>query len=230
MRRLNKYLMGYTEDMKVDLVGNVHLVAGTAAAIPQILSLLKEKGVVIDGNPDMYVRVYRAFGIDDAIELRDRSNKRPIAGLQRFFIVATPGMTSEAQNALLKTLEEPPADAAFFFIIPAPEMLLSTLRSRAQILIPDQTSKREEVVDARAFLASDSQRRLDMLKPLLEKDEGDKRDIGNIIGFLSSLERLLHKKPDGLQAIYRARKYVGDKGALVKPLLEQIALLTPKVG
>ena len=215
--------------MKTGLVGNVHLVAGTAAAIPHILGILRANGVSTEGNPDIYTREYKSFGVDDAIELRDRSGRRPIAGSQRFFIVATPGMTGEAQNALLKTLEEPPADAAFFIIVPAPEMLLPTLRSRAQILTLAHDGV-ENLIDAKAFLAAPPQKRLDMLKPLLEKDEDDKRDIGNIVGFLSALEQRLAKKPEGLHAIYRARKYIGDKGALVKPLLEQVALLIPKVG
>ncbi|MDO8576176.1 MAG: hypothetical protein Q7R90_02580 [bacterium] len=215
--------------MKAGLVGNVHLVAGTAVAIPHILDILRANGVSTEGNPDIYTREYKTFGVDDAIELRDRSNRRPIAGLQRFFIVATPGMTGEAQNALLKTLEEPPADAAFFIIVPAPEMLLPTLRSRSQILVLEDTGGAEHSIDVKAFLAAAPQKRLDMLKPLLEKDEDEKRDIGKIIGFLSSLEGLLEKKPEGLHAIYRARKYIGDKGALVKPLLEQVALLIPKV-
>ena len=215
--------------MKTGLVGNVHLVAGTAAAIPHILGILRANGVSTQSNPDIYTREYKAFGVDDAIELRDRSGRRPIAGSQRFFIVVTPGMTTEAQNALLKTLEEPPADAAFFIIVPAPEVLLPTLRSRAQILTLAHDGV-ENLIDAKAFLAAPPQKRLDMLKPLLEKDEDDKRDIGKIVGFLSSLERVLEKKPQGLHAIYRARKYIGDKGALVKPLLEQVALLIPRVG
>ncbi|MEK7156624.1 MAG: hypothetical protein AAB790_02355 [Patescibacteria group bacterium] len=214
--------------MKTGLVGNVHLVAGTAATIPHILDILRANGVSTEGNPDIYAREYKTFGVDDAIELRDRSNRRPIAGSQRFFIVATPGMTGEAQNALLKTLEEPPADAAFFIIVPAPEMLLPTLRSRAQILALEH-DRAEHSIDTKAFLAATSQERLDMLKPLLEKDEDDKRDIGNIVNFLSALEQRLAKKPEALHAIYRARKYIGDKGALVKPLLEQVALLVPKV-
>ena len=234
--------------MKTGLVGNVHLVAGTAAAIPHILGILRANGVSTEGNPDIYTREYKSFGVDDAIELRDRSGRRPIAGSQRFFIVVTPGMTNEAQNALLKTLEEPPADAAFFIIVPAPEMLLPTLRSRAQILTLAHDGV-ENLIDAKAFLVATPQKRLDMLKPLLEKDEDDKRDIGNIVGFLSALERQLAKTPlgrnpatlghsptgepgeaEGLHAIYRARKYIGDKGALAKPLLEQVALLVPKVG
>ncbi len=72
-----------------------------------------------------------------------------------------------------------------------------------------------------------------MLKPLLERDEDDRRDLGEIITFLSSLERMLVNRMQGddlkesAEALYRARRYLGDRGALVKPLLEQVALLVP---
>lgn len=216
------------------LVGNTHLVNGNAGIIPQILGLLEKEGMETHRNPDIYVREYRAFGIDEARELRERAQARPIAGSRRVFIIATPGMTTEAQNALLKTLEEPPANAAFFFVVPAPQTLLSTLRSRAQVLTLDIPGMYEEPVDAKMFLAATPQKRLDMLKPLLEKDEDDKRDVGSILTFLSSLERRISSvdpgvaKQDALKAVYLARKYIGDKGALIKPLLEQMALLVPK--
>jgi len=210
--------------MKSALVGNIHLVAGTSTSIDALLGLLEREGVETRGNADLYVRTYQRFGIDDALELRERAALRPTRGMRRIFVIATPNMTNEAQNALLKTLEEPPADAMFFFLIPAPETLLSTLRSRAQMLSLD-SARAETLVDAERFVAASPQKRLDMLKPLLEKDEDDRRDLGAIITFLSSLERQCEKRQEGLRAIYRARKYIGDKGALVKPLLEQVALL-----
>jgi len=43
-------------------------------------------------------------------------------------------LTPEAQNALLKTLEEPPGDAALFLLLANPEKLLPTVRSRCQII------------------------------------------------------------------------------------------------
>ena len=210
------------------LVGNVHLIAGTADAIPHILALLKAEGIKIEANPDIYVREYQYFSVDDARTLRERASLRPV-GDRRVFVIVAPDMNHNAQNALLKILEEPPADAMFFFIVPAPETLLATFRSRAQMLVLDTAAAEEHSIDAKAFLAAAPPKRLDMLKPLLEKDEDDKRDIAQIIGFLTALERLLEKKPEGLHAIYRARKYIGDRGALVKSLLEQVALLVPRV-
>ena len=221
--------------MKTQLVGNVHLVQGTADAIPRIISLLKAEGVQTEGNPDIYVHEYKYFSVDDARALRDRASLRPVrasaspaealAKVGRVFVIAAPDMNHNAQNALLKILEEPHADAMFFFIVPA----------RTQTLVVGKEREREELVDAKKFLAAQPQKRLDMLLPLLEKDADDKRDQGEILTFLSSLERTIAGlvpsagKRDALEALYRARKYMGDKGALVKPLLEQVALLVPKV-
>lgn len=216
--------------MQSVLVGNAHLIAGTKAVIPNVLSLLQKEGIETRGNPDIYVREYARFGADDARELRERALLRSTTGDSRIFIIATPSMTTEAQNALLKTLEEPPADAMFFFIVSSPQSLLPTLRSRMQIMdVGHPYIGTDEIVDARKFLAATPEKRLEMLKPLLEKDDDDKRDLRPILDFFSSLETNLSTSPEGLRALYSARKYIGDKGALIKPLLEQVALLTPRI-
>ena len=201
--------------------------------IPALLALLEKQGIETHANPDVYTRTYAQFGVEEARELRERAGSRAVSEARRIFIISAPGMTSEAQNALLKTLEEPPADAMFFIIVPSPETLLPTLRSRMQRLPISSDVLSEEAVDMKKFLAAAPEKRIDMLRPLLEKDDDEKRDIGAILSFLSSLEHALSENPaqagEGLTAIYRARKYIMDKGALVKPLLEQVALLLPRV-
>lgn len=219
------------------LIGNVHVIRGDAERLPEVLALLEENGIRVRGNPDVYVRDYRHFGIDEARELRERATRRAIGGAKdarRVFIVVSPIITGEAQNALLKTLEEAPGNALFIFVVPSPHILLPTVRSRAQMLdLPADVDHTGALVDARKFLSSTPERRLDMLKVLLEKGDDEKRDIAAIVRFLSSLESLLAKDVSpktrsGIEALYRARTYVGDKGALVRPLLEQVALLSPR--
>jgi hypothetical protein len=57
--------------------------------------------------------------------------------------------------------------------------------------------------------------------------------MGAIVGFLSNLERVASEIPDremrveALRAVYDARKYLGDRGALVKVLLEAMAMGIP---
>jgi hypothetical protein len=210
------------------LIGNTFLVRGDESAVPGILSLLAGEGIEIVMNPDIYARTYAHFGIDEARELTARATSKSFSGSRRAFIAAIGAITNEAQNALLKTLEEPPSDAYFFLVVASPETLLPTLRSRAQILALG--TEAVSAVDVRSFLSARPRERIEMLKPLLEKNDDDRRDVAGVITFLSSLERMLDATPDnrgGLEAVYRARKYVGDKGSLLKPLLEQVALLSP---
>lgn len=213
--------------MNDHLVGNTQLVAGGSEAIAEILALVKREGIEPRANPDVYVRAYRHFGIEEARELRERAALRPL-GKRRVFVIVAPDMNREAQNALLKTIEEPPGNALFFFVVPSPSALLPTLRSRAHVLEYESRIS-ETLIDTKKFLSASPQKRLDALKPLLEKGEDEKRDLGAILAFLSSLEEALTDNAEGLRIIYRTRKYVTDKGALVKPLLEQIALLMPRV-
>lgn len=209
--------------------GSAYLVAGGGEMVEQILASLEREGLAPRGNPDVYIREYLQFGIDEARELRSRAGSRAIKENRRVFIVVSSGMTADAQNALLKTLEEPQADATFYFIVSSPETLLPTLRSRAQIVRFRETSAQKEIINAKEFLRAARASRLEMLKSLLPKEK-EVRDVGAIITFLSSIERTLGaggagKTKEGLEAVYRARKYVADKGSLLKPLLEQVALL-----
>ncbi len=209
------------------LIGHAHLIAGGEEMLPSVLEVLETEGITVQGNPDIYIRSYRHFGVDDARELGERAQSKAL-GARRVFVITASAMTTEAQNSLLKTLEEPSANTLFFLIVPAPEMLLPTLRSRAQTQA-FSFKKKIEMVSADDFRKAMPERRIEMLKPLLEKDEDDRRDIGPVIAFLSSLERALARSPQksrqGIDAVYRARKYAGDKGSLIKPLLEQVALL-----
>lgn len=229
--------------MEQRLTGNVFLIRDTDT--DAVLAALEQEGTAVRGNPDVYVRAHGQFGIDDAHELTARAIGRAMGERGRTFVIGASSMTTEAQNALLKTVEDPPGDARFFFVLPSPETLLATVQSRAQIidLEGSQTSLASDDAVARnaaAFLAGEPAQRLDLLKPLLEKDHDEKRDLGTIITFLSSLEKALAAREgshvegqtfykEGLEAVYRARRYVGDKGALLKPLLESVALLVPRM-
>jgi hypothetical protein len=216
----------------MQLTAHAYLVRSSAESVREVIKFLEEQGVETEGNPDVLVRTYTSFSIDDARALRERAALKSVGGRGRVFVVAAPTVAADAQNALLKTFEEPPAGTKFFLILPSPETLLPTLRSRAQILEFEGKSD-TALVDAREFLKASSDKRLDLLTPLLEKGEDDKRDLAGTLKFLGDLERALAGKPRenaaGLISVYRARKYITDRGALAKALLEQVALLVPKM-
>lgn len=72
-------------------------------------------------------------GIDEIRELRDTVNYQPAAARFKVYIIDEVHMlTQQAFNALLKTLEEPPAHVKFMFATTEPEAVLPTILSRCQ--------------------------------------------------------------------------------------------------
>ena len=72
-------------------------------------------------------------GIDEIRSLRDKVNYMPAVGKYRVYIIDEVHMlTTEAFNALLKTLEEPPEHIVFIFATTEVNKLLPTILSRCQ--------------------------------------------------------------------------------------------------
>lgn len=72
-------------------------------------------------------------GIDEIRDLRDKVNYAPSESRYKVYIIDEVHMlTTEAFNALLKTLEEPPAHVVFILATTEPHKLPSTILSRCQ--------------------------------------------------------------------------------------------------
>src|SRR5262249_30066182 len=68
-------------------------------------------------------------------ELEREANFRPFEGVARVFIIEDADyMNDQAANALLKTLEEPPATTHLVLTTTNPTALLPTIRSRCQVI------------------------------------------------------------------------------------------------
>ena len=72
-------------------------------------------------------------GIDDIRQLREQVKFAPVHGQFRVYIIdEVHQITPDAFNALLKTLEEPPAHVKFIFATTAPQKVPQTILSRCQ--------------------------------------------------------------------------------------------------
>ena len=72
-------------------------------------------------------------GVEQVRELRDTARFAPASGKYKLYIIDEVHMLSTAAfNALLKTLEEPPAHVKFIFATTDPEKVLPTILSRCQ--------------------------------------------------------------------------------------------------
>ena len=88
-------------------------------------------------HPDvgLVVPFRRNLRIDAIRALEREANFRPFEGRARFFIVdEADKMNDASSNALLKTLEEPPATSHIVLMASREDTLLPTIRSRCQII------------------------------------------------------------------------------------------------
>jgi DNA polymerase-3 subunit delta' len=93
---------------------------------PDLLVLERE---VEDGKPRKYIPV------DDARRLPEFFSKAPASSPFRVAIIdSVDDMNINAANALLKTLEEPPARGVLFLVSHSPGGLIATIRSRCRRL------------------------------------------------------------------------------------------------
>jgi DNA polymerase-3 subunit delta' len=79
----------------------------------------------IQGTPSREIRVEQIRGLLERISLRGLESRRKVA-----IVVSAHLMNLQAQNAFLKTLEEPPAETTLILLASATDKLLPTIRSR----------------------------------------------------------------------------------------------------
>ena len=97
---------------------------------------------------------------------------RPFEGERRVFVIeAAEAMAEESQNALLKTLEEPPAFAHLILVSAEPEALLETVRSRCRAVRFARLGP--EAVEARLAEGADSDAERRAAARLCGGDVGD---------------------------------------------------------
>ncbi|MEJ2348047.1 MAG: DNA polymerase III subunit gamma/tau [Patescibacteria group bacterium] len=83
-------------------------------------------------------------GIDDVRTLRDAVKLSPANARKKVYIIDEAHMlTTEAANALLKTLEEPPDHVMFILATTNPEKLIETIRSRVTNIVFKRASDDE---------------------------------------------------------------------------------------
>ena len=117
-----------------------------------------------DNNPDIIYVTHdkpNVIGVDDIrTQVNGDINIRPYAGKRKIYIIdEAEKMNQQAQNALLKTFEEPPEYAVIILLVTNAEELLPTILSRAVLLnmkpVSDELVRRylmeqEKIPDYRA--------------------------------------------------------------------------------
>lgn len=132
----------------------------------------RELGIEGNEHPDIALFTYEGlFSVDDARAVNRFVLQAPIAGDQKLVAIATGRIYHEAQNALLKTFEEPPEGTTLVLVVPTEGMVLPTLRSR---LVPLPGGKHSVPEEARVFLEASKTEREKLVTKLLARTKSDK--------------------------------------------------------
>jgi len=174
-------------------------------------------------------------GIDDVRILRDAVKLSPVSAKKKIYIIDEAHMlTTEASNALLKTLEEPPEHVIFILATTNPEKLIETIRSRTTY-IPFRKATSEEIVRSLKRVVTGEKIKIDSdtLNVIAEASDGSFRDGIKILEQLVAEEKDLTK--EFLEEfLFKKKAFDLDKfiGLLIKKdtksLIEEIGKLSVK--
>ncbi len=225
-----------------------------AGIVPRAVDFIeKTHGIVCAGNPDFEVATYDTFSVADARALVARASLLPFAGDTKVLIIATRRIYGEAQNALLKLLEEPPAGTIIVIAIAHATMLLPTVLSR---LIPislsvsqtgaiSQDPETVKVTEAvRTFLQNNQAERTAYIKKAFTGNTTSPhllRENGAL--FLDIVEKFVYEVYEGsndavvkntlreaLRDIETLRQYLYEKVTQARMLFEHLAIVLPVIG
>lgn len=126
-------------------------------------------------HPDLlYFAFDQKLGIEQARQIKNHFFLKPYSAKGKALVLEDAGnLTIEAQNALLKTLEEPPEKAMLLLGAKDEAVLLPTVVSRCQIIILDSPKKGADKYskDIQLLLQSGIQARFEYIEKCKERKE-----------------------------------------------------------
>jgi DNA polymerase III subunit delta' len=140
-------------------------------------------------------------------------------------------ITRDAQNKILKMLEEPKDRTYFFLIAPSRNIFLETILSRVNLI--DHKSPLDKARDKQTpnFLQKSIGERIKFISEMLKDIKDEKTSKQSAIDFVNNLESEVYsskisktEKAEKLKIILESKKYMNLTGASLKILLETIAV------
>jgi hypothetical protein len=197
------------------------LLGDKASSRSRFESYLDTLGMKRQGNPDLFVYETEAFGIDEARALRDRAQDKSF-GDKKVFGIFTSKITLEAQNALLKTFEEPYEKTYFFIAVREEGILIPTLRSRMELVRISRSESQTKESESEQFLKMSVKERMNFSKKFSDNE-------GDLASFLDNLLIVMKKRNQGgiLPKVLNTRRYAHDRSVSRRLILEHLATVLP---
>ena len=204
----------------------------------ELLKFLEVRGEIERQSPDVLCQIYESFMMDDSGEIKDWHSRCGISKSKKVCIIATKFINREAEQTLLKIIEEPAINTHFFIIVPDASLLAETILSRVHLIKIKQSSDIDIQKDALRFISSSPKDRINKVA-LIIKEKKDEENSGQLgyyaTSFVNEIESIIYQKfkkdrnnekiKFALGELQKSREYLGTPGASVKMILEHLALV-----
>jgi len=199
---------------------------------------LEEQGHVNKKSPDVFLNLYDSFSIQDSQIIKEWYFNKPTDGKKKICIIGAKFINREAEQTLLKIIEEPTPHTHFFIIVPDSSLLLGTILSRVHLIKNIKKNNNLDNIEAQEFFKLSPNKRIEHIAGII-KEFKDNENSGGLrfraISLINGLERIIYEKWKKdlnnendkfvLDELKNCRGYLSTPGASVKMILEHIALV-----
>lgn len=199
---------------------------------------LEDRGEVNKQSEDVSINLYDSFAIQDSQKIKEWYQNKPTGGKKKICIIGAKFINREAEQTLLKMIEEPTVDSHFFIVVPDSSLLLSTILSRVHLIKNGAGLDNEELKRAEDFLSLNLSGRIEKVGEIIKEFKDNENSGGlrhNAISLINGIERVIYEKWKKdlnnedlkfiLEELKNCREFLSTPGASVKMILEHISLI-----
>ncbi|TSC87418.1 MAG: DNA polymerase III, delta' subunit [Microgenomates group bacterium Gr01-1014_7] len=176
-------------------------------------------------HPDLlYFTHDSKLGIEQARKIKEHFSLKPYSAKGRVIVLEdASALTLEAQNALLKTLEEPPPDAILILAAPSDAIFLPTVLSRCQIIriqssvVSHQSS--DYIKDIEKLINSETGERFEYIEKLKDRKEF-------LYALVIFFRKHLPANKDFVKELLQAEEWAAQN-VNIRAILEYLMLVMP---
>lgn len=208
--------------------------ADVSKIFPILLDYLLKREDINEKEGDIFYKIYDAISIDDVSTIKDWHNNKSLNRKSRFCVLGASFINKEAEQSLLKILEEPNKGTFIFIIIPNPSVLNKTILSRVHVVkINNNIIIDNDLIYK--FINLNQKEKIIFLNKFIDENKDDNNNsalraksidfINNIISYLHISSKNNIKIMGTLEELEKNKKYLNNPGASVKMILEHIGLV-----
>lgn len=206
-----------------------------------LLDFVKKEFLMTPGHNDLFMLNRGDFGVDDVQEIVSINSRKPVSGNVKVIILTVHSISHQAQNAMLKTLEEPRPGTYIFILTNTASVFLPTILSRVQVVravggdvgseksesnVESKNSaplsakdsklakKIHDTLSAEIFLKNSKADRLSQVKDILDLKSDEEIGDSDIFAFVQEVEKMAHGLAHKAAKESNGGAKVADKKAL----------------